>query len=258
MLDQIVIESPEKIRFEYEIGRTGQRMVAYLVDKLIQFVVLLLVLLIFFSLAQRRWMGAVLDDMSMVATLSLWNLILFFIDWGYFIFFETIMQGRSPGKFMLKLRVIRENGENLDFATIALRNLLRAVDNFPNFHLLGGAVSVVDKKARRLGDIFCRTLVVIDRQVPIAPPKQKVYFSKDATKKSPASIRVSIKNPLGERDLFFIRRFLNERVKLQKSRQQELGLKLAQTIQKKTGDQESLEDPIAYLEEIFKAHSHGN
>ena len=55
-------------------------------------------------------------------------IILFTLQWGYYIFFEMMFSGKSIGKMILGLRVIMYNGEFLDFSSSVLRNFIRIID----------------------------------------------------------------------------------------------------------------------------------
>ena len=71
------------------------------------------------------------------AGLTLIFLWRFALMWGYFLFFEWLWQGQTPGKRVLGIRVIRRNGTSLSFVQSALRNLVRFVDLMPGFYGVG-------------------------------------------------------------------------------------------------------------------------
>jgi hypothetical protein len=73
------------------------------------------------------------------------------------------MNGQTPGKYMVGLRVLSDTGEPINGMQATLRNLLRAADLF--LPLAGLVVMSLNKKFQRLGDIVAGTIVVIeDRQ----------------------------------------------------------------------------------------------
>jgi hypothetical protein len=89
-------------------------------------------------------------------------LLLFFaVNWGYYLFFELVWHGQTPGKRWLGLRVIKEGGYPIGFTEAAIRNLVRLVD----YTLyLGAVVMLTDRLSRRLGDLAAGTLVVKERR----------------------------------------------------------------------------------------------
>ena len=61
----------------------------------------------------------------------------FVLEWGYYVFFETTGDGRSPGKRALSLRVVKEGGYPIGFIDSVLRNLLRGADFLPVGYVVG-------------------------------------------------------------------------------------------------------------------------
>jgi hypothetical protein len=96
-------------------------------------------------------------------------IVMFLLEWGYYIASEMLMGGQSLGKRALHLRVIRENGLPLSFSDSFLRNLLRAADFLPLLNALGLVVLSVDRRFRRLGDLVAGTIVVHEERHAIRP-----------------------------------------------------------------------------------------
>ena len=100
-------------------------------------------------------------------TLAILIIVLFLIFAGYFIVFEWLWNGQTPGKRLLKLRVIREDGRPLTLWEAIARNLLRICDAVPGFILpvysIGLIVIFLSSRDQRVGDIFAGTVVVRER-----------------------------------------------------------------------------------------------
>ena len=94
-------------------------------------------------------------------------LVLFLIFSGYFIFFEWLWDGQTPGKRLLKLRVIRDDGRPITLWESIARNLLRVFDAAPGFFLpiysVGLIVIFLSNRDQRVGDIFAGTVVIRER-----------------------------------------------------------------------------------------------
>lgn len=88
----------------------------------------------------------------------------FGVVWGYYVFFELVWHGQSPGKRWIGLRVIKEGGYPIGFADSAIRNLLRIIDFLPFDCTVGVVVMLLDRRSRRLGDLAAGTLVVKERR----------------------------------------------------------------------------------------------
>lgn len=95
-------------------------------------------------------------------------LITFVLSWFYMVLFEVLMQGRTPGKWALGLRVVAADGAPVGWMASFTRNLMRVVDALPVFYTVGLVTCLIDPWGRRLGDMVAGTVVVhAPRQVPL-------------------------------------------------------------------------------------------
>jgi uncharacterized RDD family membrane protein YckC len=250
-IKDILIETPEKIQFSYHIAEIGTRIAAYFIDELIQLlaIIIIIVTLVITGLfSKTRFDG---DFFNLTA--AFYMIMLFLLRWFYFVLFEVLMEGQSPGKKLMRIRVIREDGDSLDFETITLRNFLRAVDGFPVLPFTGGFVALIDSKNRRLGDIIANTIVVNEIQYNTVIPNFQVHFVYNSSQ-SESPVPLGMKQKLNEKELYIIRRFLNEHYKLPAAKQQEIGANLANQVRSRLGLEEEITNPLAFLERIYKQH----
>ena len=170
---RISVDTPEHVRIDYALADLGSRAAAYAIDYGVMGVGLTLLGLIL------RWangLGVVVEAMSVPVLIF----AVFFIQWGYFLLFEGLAGGRTPGKRALGLRVIHAAGEPLSFRGAVLRNLIRVIDVQPAITGLVGTTSIlVNRRAQRLGDLVAGTIVVLDaggreRLGTDAPPPARV------------------------------------------------------------------------------------
>jgi len=70
------------------------------------------------------------------------------------------MFGASPGKLLMRLRVVRLEGRPLGVSSVIVRNVLKPVDFLPVLYLLGGVLVLATRGSKRLGDIVAGTTVV--------------------------------------------------------------------------------------------------
>jgi uncharacterized RDD family membrane protein YckC len=88
----------------------------------------------------------------------------------YFLFWETVSGGASPGKWLVGLRVVRLDGLRIGMRASCIRNLMRAVDVLPSSYAAGLTSMVISPRGQRLGDLAAGTLVVrLDRPLQVAP-----------------------------------------------------------------------------------------
>jgi uncharacterized RDD family membrane protein YckC len=157
--DVISIDTPEGVPLELTLAGVGSRFLAAIVDTTIQVGMLLLIVL-FVSLAG-----------SSGPVTAMGTILAFLVFLGYDILFETKASGRTPGKHLTGLRVVRRGGGPVGFRTSAVRNLLRVIDLLPGMYLVGIVCVLVTKQNQRLGDLAAGTLVLreIKATVPTAP-----------------------------------------------------------------------------------------
>jgi uncharacterized RDD family membrane protein YckC len=160
MEDRYTFDTPESIDLSFDIAGIGSRFMAALVDTLI--LVLVQVTLGIIAL----FVGTQLDnaDLSSNLVIALWSLVSFLFLWGYYLIFELVWNGQTPGKRMVGLRTVRDGGRPINLAASALRNLIRVIDFLPGFYGLGVMSMFIDKRSRRLGDLAAGTLVVKERK----------------------------------------------------------------------------------------------
>jgi uncharacterized RDD family membrane protein YckC len=154
------VETPELVRFRYRVAGPVRRALAYLVDLLIR-AALLALLWVIASLALGN---------EGKASVGVMLLIVFLLEWGYYVAFETMRDGRSPGKRALSLRVVKDGGFPIGFIDSVLRNLLRAADFLPVGYVLGVLLMAGDSRFRRIGDRVAGTLVVLEERVNVGAP----------------------------------------------------------------------------------------
>ena len=159
------IDTPENVVFGYQIAGIGSRFMAALIDTL-----LILVLQIIANVTLLLLGATILgssplqgpESSSLAWLVALLGLVAFAFLWGYYIFFEALWNGQSPGKRWLGLRVIRNNGTPAEFSEIVIRNLVRLVDFLPLYYGIGVITMFIDGRSRRLGDLAAGTLVVYE------------------------------------------------------------------------------------------------
>lgn len=181
--DQVIaIETPEQVVFSYTVAGIGSRAAAALIDHtFITAAILSLFLIYSFLLAPV--LGAPAGVASLFArhsgawALAVILLLQFIIQWGYYVLFEAMWDGQTPGKRWLGLRVVQDGGYSVSFAASAARNIARILDMQPGILYLVGIVAVaVSKAGKRAGDHVAGTFVVRERvvsrpRVPIATPE---------------------------------------------------------------------------------------
>jgi uncharacterized RDD family membrane protein YckC len=166
----IEIVTPENISFQYEVVGPFRRLPAFILDLSIRAVVLLLA---FFVMALLGWL---VGTGGIALMIVLW----FMLEWFYGGIFETYMNGQTPGKRIMGIRVVSTEGHPISGVQAVMRNILRGVDMMPLVPLsaieedlawitvptfaIGLVCQMFSSRFQRLGDIACGTMVVVDER----------------------------------------------------------------------------------------------
>lgn len=167
--ETLIIETPERVPLAFALASIGNRFLAVAIDHTIQYFLIFLVSWVFISITGAGAGESTTDFFSEMPkwTIAILILVVFAIFAGYFIVFEWLWNGQTPGKRLLKLRVIREDGRPLTLWEAIARNLLRIFDAVPGFVLpiysVGLITIFLSNRDQRIGDLFAGTVVVRER-----------------------------------------------------------------------------------------------
>ncbi len=171
------------------------------------------------------------------------------MQWGYFIFFEMMFNGKSIGKILLRLRVINYNGKFLDFSSSVLRNFARLIDIYATGYWGATISMMINKDLRRIGDLLANTIVIKEPKFKIDIPDFNIYNLKETDIDKKKFIK-----KLSENDLYVIRKFLNTADSFDDNKKIEIANKIAFAIKNKLNDAENINDPIEYLKKVYLGH----
>jgi uncharacterized RDD family membrane protein YckC len=182
------LDSPERVRLDLEIAGPMSRAFAFSIDYSLVLLLMLVLVLIVVSGSQQliawfsefrflqdlferltAWLSdpdaadGDLVERGVVLAFGLWMLFDLTLTTLYFLFFETVFHGRTPGKRLTGLRVVSEDGRQLGWSASLLRNLMRMVDSLPAGYLLGVVSMIASPRVQRLGDLVAGTIVIRER-----------------------------------------------------------------------------------------------
>ncbi|MDE5417290.1 RDD family protein [Labilibaculum sp. DW002] len=138
------IETTQNVRINFQLASVGERISASLLDLLFLFVVYMIVML-FAGLLGEGFVW-----------LMLFMIPLFF----YSLLFEVFMNGQTPGKKILKIKVSTADGSAPSFSNYLIRWMFRLVDISLTYGICGILCIVIGEKGQRLGDILAKTTVI--------------------------------------------------------------------------------------------------
>ena len=170
--ETLIIETPERVQLEFALASIGNRFLAVAIDHFIQYLSIFLIAWMVISIGNLGGTSGAGDPERFFSDMPKWTLALliigiFVIFASYFILFEWLWNGQTPGKRLLKLRVIREDGRPVTLWEATARNLLRICDAIPGFvfpvYSVGLIAIFLSSRDQRLGDVFAGTVVIRER-----------------------------------------------------------------------------------------------
>jgi uncharacterized RDD family membrane protein YckC len=252
--DELVIETPERVELHYVLANIGNRFLAAGIDHLIQTVAIVIIVIGAGTIGSWR-----LFSSMNVWTAAVTVLVVFAIYWGYFVAFETLWSGQTPGKRMMRLRVVREDGRPVRFFEVFVRNLLRlAIDlqPFPSYAI--GVVSIIfSERSKRVGDFVAGTVVIKERATE-APSLSEIIkvseIEQHRGERTAAAPFVADTRLLSDQELRAVETFLKRRFELKEPNRSALAARIAQPISIKLGITRDGLPPELLLEEVERQH----
>ena len=170
--EKLIIETPEQTSIEFPLAGIGSRFLAILVDSLIQGAAIVVLALIVLVLG----LGYSLTGLGRLSSAPVWVLaililVYFFLMYGYFMVFEAIWNGQTPGKRLTHIRVIKDSGQPITAVDAVGRNLLRIVDQMPFAYGVGVLCAWISPQSKRLGDYIAGTVVVHEKPFETMAPQ---------------------------------------------------------------------------------------
>jgi uncharacterized RDD family membrane protein YckC len=214
--ETLIIETPERVPLHFALASIGNRFLACAFDHALQTLAIGLLYIIVINVTN----SFSFSDMSSAPkwAIALLIIIVFIIWTSYFIVFEWLWHGQTPGKRWLKLRVIREDGRPITFWEAAVRNLLRIFDIQPfPFYSIGLICVFVSLRDQRVGDLVAGSVVVREREAE-APSFNQVFdaqVSDSALRRSFKPVQFTAElGLLTEREIEVVETFLRRRFDL--------------------------------------------
>jgi len=152
---QIDINTSQNVNLTFTTANIGERFLAFVVDKLLK---IIFYFILSFLLEDVFNLNAYISNWDRFSVEGL-NVIISLPLLFYTLFFESLMEGQTPGKKLLKIKVVKIDGFQASFPDYLIRWVFRIVD-FGFFFIPGFISMIVTKTNSRLGDIASGTAVI--------------------------------------------------------------------------------------------------
>lgn len=244
-----LISTPENVDLHLELAGLGNRALACLLDTVTTWLLIGLVMLLTWIIVVVIGLSPIPANLKAIVSGFVLMIGVFFafivINFGYYIYFEALWQGQTPGKRIAKIRVIDQNGQPVSVSAVIIRNLIRIFDE--GIMLIGLLPMLIDKHERRFGDLLAGTVVIRERLPQLGAEMitlnsnlpQEISF--DTGKLSPKEYEILLS-------------FLRRRDKLAKTHRPLIARKLAEHFREKLRESQSGLSEEQFLEAIYKAY----
>ncbi|MHC5202205.1 RDD family protein [Myroides sp. LJL119] len=154
----LIINTTQNIPISFQGASLGKRIFAFLLDMVFKILYLILIGIVFTTFIKPIKFD---DDFSNAAVAILFVLPVIIYSFA----FEVLLQGYTPGKRILHIRVIKIDGYQPSVVDYFIRWIMRIVDIWSLTGILGLGSIIASDKNQRLGDMLAGTAVI--SQLPI-------------------------------------------------------------------------------------------
>ncbi len=146
-MSELQINTTQNVKIAFRASGAGERLLAFIIDMAIKIGYLMLMSYAF---------GA-FDNMDQWSQIAI-NTVLGFPVMFYTLALESLFEGQTIGKRMLKIKVVKIDGYQASFADYVVRWFFRIVDVY--IFGMGFFVMLFNKKTQRIGDMAAGTAVI--------------------------------------------------------------------------------------------------
>jgi len=154
MLDTLVhVETPEGVELALPVAGPVSRAQAFVIDAVAK--------------TGAWWLVATVAAPFGETGVGLLLIFAFLLSWLYPVFFEVLNGGATPGKRVVGLRVVHDDGTPVGWPASLIRSIVGFVDWLPGLYAIGLLASLTQPGFKRLGDLAAGTVVLhVDRRKP--------------------------------------------------------------------------------------------
>lgn len=155
-MSELSITTTQNVNINFQAASVGDRIVAQLLDLLIKAAYVIVVYYIFFYLIGLNKYMESADTWSVMAIVMMFGLPVIF----YSLLQESLMEGQTFGKKIMKIKVIKLDGYQAGFGDYLMRWLFRLIEISIGSGIIGLIAISMSSKNQRLGDMAAGTAVI--------------------------------------------------------------------------------------------------
>lgn len=241
-MKSIDLKTTQNVVINYELAPARDRVFAFLLDSLIKITVVIILIWLFTSV----FMDAV-GFSNKAFDYFLYTIILP-INTFYTLFFEVIMNGQTPGKKILKIKIVKMDGRQPVFYDHVLRWSFRIVDVWLSLGSIAVILSTSSDYAQRLGDIVsnCTVIKVSNNDSISLDDLMRIESLKDYT---PQYYGIS---NFRESDILLIKQTIDRYVLHRNDAHKQAVLELTERLSEKLGIDKIEKNHLTFLKTLIK------
>lgn len=155
-MSELSITTTQNVNINFTAADVGERISGHIIDLIVRIAYAITLYLITDSIPPlKRW----LNDLDNWEEMAVWT-ILMLPALLYTLVLESLWEGQTIGKKIIKIRVIKIDGYQASFGDYLIRWILAAVDVSLMAGIPGLIAMLVTDKVQRLGDMAAGTAVI--------------------------------------------------------------------------------------------------
>jgi len=155
-MSELSINTTQNVNINFTVASVGHRILAYLLDLVVKAAYVIVVFYLFFYLLGLNNFMDGMDYWSRMAIIVLFYFPVIF----YTLILESLLEGQTLGKKLLKIKVVKIDGYQASFGDYLMRWIFRIVDVNFSVGVVGLISIIVSDKSQRLGDMTAGTSVI--------------------------------------------------------------------------------------------------
>ncbi|OPC52593.1 RDD family protein [Elizabethkingia bruuniana] len=150
-MNSIDINTSQNVNISFDPASIGERILAFIIDNIIKIAYSVIIYIIIAYVFGFKLLK-ITDQWSLIAIFAIISLPVNL----YTFLFESFMEGQTPGKRIMKIKVVKTDGYQASFGDYFMRWFFRIID----IGIIGIITIVVNKHNKRLGDMAAGTAVI--------------------------------------------------------------------------------------------------